>query len=142
MNVFDERTRMLFSGKFFCAHRVCEDESQWADPEWSEWAEDWHHYFDCTFFTLVGQEAVRRIFQIAADNSTDGIGLDSAEVESLAPRHGPVIRQEAWKLMAKYEAWLQRKLSAANDCSALVLYASAYGNTFTMAQLSGRRHGS
>ena len=78
--------------------------------------------------------AVRRIFQIAADNSEDQVGLLAADVKSLAPRHGPAVKRDAWKQMAKYEAWLERKLSAANDGTALVLYASAYGNTTTMAK--------
>lgn len=132
MGVFDERTGMLFSGKFFSAHVALKEPG--ADPTWKDYVEDWHHFLDCSFFTSSAQVAVRRIFQIAADNCDSEIGLKSADVTSLAPRHGPMVRTEAWKLMCKYEAWLHRKLSAENEGHVLILFASAYGNTTTLAK--------
>ncbi|CAK0826407.1 unnamed protein product [Prorocentrum cordatum] len=134
MNVFDEATCTLFSGKFFASHTVEEAPSEDYDPSWSEAAEGWHHYFDCNFFTGAAQEGVRRIFQITADNADDGVGLDNPDVERLAPFHGPVVRSESWKLMAKYEAWLEKKLATVTEGSAVVMYASAYSNTFKMAE--------
>jgi flavorubredoxin/flavin reductase (DIM6/NTAB) family NADH-FMN oxidoreductase RutF len=131
MNVFDENTSILFSGKFFAAHTTSHDSE---NPSWKDAAEDWHHYFDCNFFTESAQEGVRRIFQITADNADDGIGLKNPDVERLAPYHGPVVRSQSWKLMAKYEAWLERKMAVVNEGNVVVLYATAYSNTFKMAE--------
>jgi flavorubredoxin/flavin reductase (DIM6/NTAB) family NADH-FMN oxidoreductase RutF len=138
MNAFDEATGTLFSGKFFAAHSNYDIPSEDYDPSWSDTAEDWHHYFDCNFFTSSAQDGIRRIFQITADNAGDGVGLDCPDVERLAPFHGPVVRGESWKLMAKYEAWLERKLATVTEGSAVVMHASAYGNTFKMAEAIAR----
>jgi len=134
MNVFDEATGTLFSGKFFAAHDNYELPSEDFDPSWADTSKDWHHYFDCNFFTEAAQEGVRRIFQITADNADDGVGLSNPDVERLAPFHGPVVRSQSWKLMAKYEAWLERKMQNVTDGKAVILYASAYSNTFKMAE--------
>eukprot|EP00913_Durusdinium_trenchii_P009188 g8637.t1 len=62
--------------------------------------------------------------------------LKGPDVMQLAPLHGPVVREQCWKLMAKYEAWTEQKLrkETRRDFQVLVMYASAYGHTKTLAK--------
>ena len=91
--------------------------------------QDWHHLFDCYFFTKRAAAAVRKIFTLCE-------ALRGPDVTQLAPLHGPVVREQCWKLMAKYEAWTEQKLrkETRRDFQVLVMYASAYGHTKTLAQ--------
>lgn len=128
--MFDQRHGYLFSSKLFSAHTSSASE----DPTWRNLAVDWHHFFDCYFFTETAQKCVRRIFQLASDFSEDGLGILAPDVQALAPLHGPVVKSESWRLMTKYEAWLERKLNLTNrEGTALLMYTSAYGNTKKMA---------
>jgi len=132
IGMFDQRHGFLFSSKLFSAHTSQAPPS--GDPTWKDFALDWHHFFDCYFFTETAQKSVRRIYQISSDFSQDDLGLMAPDVKALAPLHGPVIKNEAWRLMAKYEAWLERKLHLTNrEGTALIMYTSAYGNTKRMA---------
>jgi len=131
LTVFDHSCGFLFTGKFFSAHTAVGSD----DPTWASFCEDWHHFFDCYFFTETAQRSVRRIFQIPAEFAEDELGLLADDVTALAPLHGPTVKSETWRLMVKYEAWLERKLHLTNrEGSALLMYTSAYGNTKKMAE--------
>mmetsp|Transcript_50791 Transcript_50791/g.142161 ORF Transcript_50791/g.142161 Transcript_50791/m.142161 type:complete len:835 (-) Transcript_50791:153-2657(-) len=129
---FDPLTGTLFSGKFFSGHSALDKRCAPFDKKgrqgWEQFAEDWFHLFDTYFFTATAQKAIRRIFMLAE-------ALRGPDVQLLAPLHGPVVRDQCWKLMAKYEAWTEAKLRKEDrrDSEVLVMYASAYGNTKAMA---------
>lgn len=95
---------------------------------WEQYAEDWYHLFDTYFFTKTAQQAVRKVFMLAE-------ALRGPDVQQLAPLHGPLVREQCWKLMAKYEAWTEQKLrkDTRRDFEVLVMYASAYGHTKSLA---------
>lgn len=132
MVAFDPKTGTLFTGKFFSGHRSIEEGKSAIDAPgikgWDAYAYDWYHLFDCYFFTKTAQQAVRKIFMLAQE-------ITGPDVEQLAPIHGPVVRQQCWKLMAKYEAWIEQKLrkETKRDFEVLVMYASAYGHTKSLA---------
>jgi len=130
LSLYDEGLGYLFTGKFFSAHTAVEAD----DPKYASFIHDWHHFFDCYFFTEAAQLSVRRIFQIPAGFAEDELGLMEQDLQALAPLHGPVIKSEAWRIMAKYEGWLERNLHLTNrEGTALLMYTSAYGNTKRMA---------
>jgi len=135
--VFDPQTGTLFSGKFFSAHRTIPNTVKPFDNKgaagWEEYAVDWYHFFDVYFFTRRAQAAIRKIFLLAE-------ALTGPDVECLAPMHGPVVRENTWKLMAKYEAWTEQKMrkEGRRDREVLVMYASAYGNTKALATAIAR----
>jgi len=130
---FDPATGALFSGKFFSAHRSVTSSCSGFDAPgaegWEEYSSDWFHLFDCYFFTENAQDAIRELFRLAE-------ALHGPDVTELAPMHGPVVRDQCWKLMAKYEAWTEQKLRKENrrDSEVLVMYASAYGHTKKLAE--------
>mmetsp|Transcript_59571 Transcript_59571/g.141750 ORF Transcript_59571/g.141750 Transcript_59571/m.141750 type:complete len:811 (-) Transcript_59571:138-2570(-) len=129
---FDPETGTLFSGKFFSAHRTIPNTVKPFDAKglegWREYAEDWFHFFDSYFYTKQAQTAIRKVFMVAE-------GLLGPDVEMIAPLHGPVVRDQAWKLMAKYEAWTEQKVrqQSSRKREVAVMFTSAYGNTATMA---------
>mmetsp|Transcript_74639 Transcript_74639/g.241344 ORF Transcript_74639/g.241344 Transcript_74639/m.241344 type:complete len:1505 (+) Transcript_74639:47-4561(+) len=132
---FDPATGTLFSGKFFSAHSAVTDSTgcdSAGNQGWEAFADDWFHFFDCYFFSQNAQRAIRKLFMLAE-------ALHGPDVEQLAPLHGPVVREQCWKLMAKYEAWTESKLrkEEGRDSEVLVMYASAYGHTKTLANAIG-----
>ncbi|CAK0852101.1 unnamed protein product [Prorocentrum cordatum] len=103
---FDAESGTLFSGKFFSCHAAAEGDASFDAPGlagWEQFSEEWFHFFDCYFFTERAQKAMRRIFMLAN-------ALKGPDVQQLAPMHGPIVREQCWKLMAKYEAWTEAKL--------------------------------
>jgi len=129
---FDPVTGSLFTGKFFSAHRAIDEQMSPQDGRgqagWEQFAADWYHLFDCYFFTKTAQNAVRKIFMLAEE-------ITGPDVQQLMPLHGPVAREQCWKLMAKYEAWTEQKLrkDTRRNFEVLVMYASAYGHTKSLA---------
>jgi len=132
MVAFDPKSGTLFTGKFFSGHRAIEAGQSAIDDVgikgWEDYAFDWYHLFDCYFFTKTAQQAVRKIFMLAEE-------ITGPDVQQLAPIHGPIVREQCWKLMAKYEAWIEQKLrkESKRDFEVLVMYASAYGHTKSLA---------
>ncbi|CAJ1377897.1 unnamed protein product [Effrenium voratum] len=137
MSAFDPQTGTLFTGKFFSAHRSIGRYDSAVDSKgvegWEEYVEDWYHLFDCYFFTQRAAVAVRKLFMLCE-------ALRGPDVAQLAPLHGPVVREQCWKLMAKYEAWTEQKLrkETRREFEVLVMYASAYGHTKTLAESISR----
>lgn len=118
---YDPYSRILYSDKFFGAHR-CDDAVY--DISWNDLLEDRRYYFDCLF---------------AAASRQTMTGLDKlAEFpfETLAPGHGPVVRYGAHELVHSYRQWGQAQ--KAQELSVALIYASAYGNTATIAQALAR----
>ncbi|MEO1094105.1 MAG: diflavin flavoprotein [Cyanobacteria bacterium J06638_28] len=113
---YDEYTQVLFSGKFFGLHR-CDNAVY--DLSWQELLEDRRYYFDC----------------LMAPNARQvGVSLEKIEamtLRMLAPVHGPVVRYNTHEVLQAYRQWQQQQKG--QDTSVTLIYASAYGNTATIA---------
>jgi flavorubredoxin/flavin reductase (DIM6/NTAB) family NADH-FMN oxidoreductase RutF len=112
---YDPATKILYTDKFFGVH-VCGDDV--FDDHWKLLEQDRRFYFEC-----IHASQVRRVAS----------ALDKIEpwaVKIYAPAHGPVIRYSLSRLTHDYQQWCQ----ASGDLKVSLLYASAYGNTTTLAQ--------
>ncbi len=114
---FDTQTHILFTDKLFGAH-LCGDEL-W-DTQWKQLQADRIHYFDCLFAPQAKQTeaALARIADYPA--------------RIYAPGHGPLIRYSLSRLTPEYWLWCAQQQQQSRTVA--LLYASAYGNTATMAQ--------
>ena len=114
---YDPQTRILFSDKLFGAH-VCGE--QVFDEAWKLLDEDRRYYYDCL------HAAQSRQIDIALDK------FAPLSVKLYAPGHGPVVRYSLSRLGQDYRQWSQQQKD--KDMSVALIYASAYGNTATLAQ--------
>ncbi|MEM6836326.1 MAG: diflavin flavoprotein [Cyanobacteria bacterium P01_C01_bin.120] len=118
---YDESTRVLFSSKFFGMH-LCD--SAVFDLSWHDSLEDRRYYFDC----LMAPNA-RQV-------STALEKLEDFSLSMFAPVHGPVVQYHVHELLHAYQEWSQQQQGKA--LSVTLVYASAYGNTATIAQTLAR----
>ncbi|KOP25565.1 flavin oxidoreductase [Hapalosiphon sp. MRB220] len=114
---YDEQTQILYSNKLFGAH-LCGDEV--FDEDWDLLKEDQRYYFDC----LMAPHATH--VQAALEK------LSELQVRMYATIHGPLIRYGLLELAKDYETW--SKSQTEREITVALLYASAYGNTATLAQ--------
>jgi flavorubredoxin/flavin reductase (DIM6/NTAB) family NADH-FMN oxidoreductase RutF len=114
---YDPQTRILFTDKFFGAH-VCGD--QVFDEGWLVYSEDRRYYYDSLHASQAKQVLA------AMDKLAD---LPTA---FYATGHGPIVRYGLHELTGLYREWsLQQNTK---DLTVALIYASAYGNTATLAQ--------
>ena len=118
---YDPQTEILYTDKLFGAH-VCGD--QVFDEGWEVYNEDRRYYFDC----LMAPHA--RQVETALDKLAD------FPVRMYATGHGPLVRYGLIDLTKAYREWSQQQTSA--DLTVALIYASAYGNTATLAQAIAR----
>ncbi|MEH1948351.1 MAG: diflavin flavoprotein [Nostoc sp.] len=118
---YDPQTEVLYSDKLFGAH-VCGD--QVLDEGWEVYNEDRRYYFDC----LMAPHA--RQVETALDKLVD------FPARMYATGHGPLVRYGLIELTKAYREWSQQQTSA--DLTVALIYASAYGNTATLAQAIAR----
>ncbi|WP_392535855.1 diflavin flavoprotein [Nostoc sp. C117] len=118
---YDPQTEILYSDKLFGAH-VCGD--QVFDEGWEIYNEDRRYYFDC----LMAPHA--RQVETALDKLAD------LPVRLYATAHGPLVRYGLIEVTKAYRKWSQQQTSA--DLTVALIYASAYGNTATLAQAIAR----
>ncbi|MFH7025873.1 MAG: diflavin flavoprotein [Heteroscytonema crispum UTEX LB 1556] len=114
---YDPQTEILYSDKLFGAH-ISGD--QVFDEGWETINEDRRYYFDC----LMAPHA--RQVETALDKLSD------LPVRLYATGHGPLVRYGLIQLTKAYRQWSQQQTSA--DTTVALIYASAYGNTATLAQ--------
>jgi len=114
---YDPQTEILFTDKLFGAH-ICGE--QVFDERWQDLAEDRRYYYDCLM-----APAARQV-EIALDK------LAPFSVEFYAPGHGPMVLYGRNNLTQAYRQWNQQQ--QAQEKTVALLYASAYGNTATLAQ--------
>ncbi|ARV58973.1 flavin oxidoreductase [Nostocales cyanobacterium HT-58-2] len=114
---YDQQTRILFTDKLFGTH-ICGDEI--FDEGWKRLDEDRRHYYDCL------HAAQFRQVEIALDKFTP------LSVNFYAPGHGPLVRYSKSRLTHDYRQWNQQQKD--KDLTVALIYASAYGNTATLAQ--------
>lgn len=72
-------------------------------------------------------------------SSADSTGMpESLPVCCLLPLHGPVVSSAVQELVTGYVRWTGEQVAAAATSCVAVLYASAYGNTASLAQAISR----
>jgi hypothetical protein len=118
---YDRRTQILFSDKLFGAH-VCGD--QVFDEGWSVYQEDRRYYFDCL------------LAPAAAQVSAALAKLTAFPAQLYAPNHGPLVKYGLQELTRNYQQWLEQQQN--QSLNVALIYASAYGNTGTLAQAIAR----
>lgn len=114
---YDPATKILYTDKLFGAH-ICSDAV--FDENWKALDEDRRFYFEVLYASQAKQveTALERLAHVNA--------------RIFAPGHGPIVRFSASRLNLDYRQWSQQQQT--QDVTATLLYASAYGNTATMAQ--------
>ncbi|KJH72329.1 diflavin flavoprotein [Aliterella atlantica] len=118
---YDPQTEILYTDKLFGAH-FCGD--QVFDEGWEVFNEDRRYYFDC----LMAPNA--RQIETALDK------LAPFPVRLYATGHGPLVRYALLELTQAYRTWSKKQTT--QDTTVALLYASAYGNTATLAQAIAR----
>ena len=114
---YDPASRILFTDKLFGCH-VCADEV--FDENWKRLDEDRRFYYDCL------HAAQSRQVEVALDK------LVAFSAKIYAPGHGPIVRYSLSRLTHDYRTWSQQQKD--QDLTVALIYASAYGNTATLAQ--------
>src|SRR4028119_1912231 len=118
----DPQTEILFTDKLFGAH-VCGD--QVLDEGWMTIGEDRRYYFDC----LMAPHA--RQVETALEKLAD------FPARLYATGHGPLVRYSLIELTQSYRQWSEQQKN--QETNVALIYASAYGNTTTLAQAIARR---
>jgi flavorubredoxin/flavin reductase (DIM6/NTAB) family NADH-FMN oxidoreductase RutF len=118
---YDPATQTLFSDKLFGAH-ICGD--QVLDEGFQSIQEDRQYYYDC----LMAPNA-RQVDTILEK-------LAEYPVKLYATGHGPLVKYGLETLTKDYRTWSQTQ--KAQELAVALLYASAYGNTATLAQAIAR----
>jgi flavorubredoxin/flavin reductase (DIM6/NTAB) family NADH-FMN oxidoreductase RutF len=113
---YDAKTRILYTDKLFGVH-VCGDVL--FDEDWKQLDGDRRYYFDCLHAAQAKQ------VEAALDK------LEQFAPKYYAPGHGPVVRYSLSRLTYDYRQWCQQQKT--QDFKVALLYASAYGNTATLA---------
>lgn len=118
---YDSKTQILYTDKFFGAH-ICGD--QVFDEGWSELLGDRRYYFDSTMANQVRQ------VEAALDKLIDIPAI------FYAPGHGPMLRYGLHELVKLYRQWSEAQKQ--QNISVALIFASAYGNTTTIANALAR----
>ncbi|MFB8790638.1 MAG: diflavin flavoprotein [Potamolinea sp.] len=118
---YDPQTEILFTDKLFGAH-ICSD--QVLDEGWTSFSEDRRYYFDCLMAPHAKQ--VETALEKLAD----------FPARLYATGHGPLVRYSLIDLTLSYRQWLDQQKSS--ETTVALIYASAYGNTATLAQAIAR----
>ena len=118
---YDLKTQILYTDKFFGAH-ICGD--QVFDEGWSQLLSDRRYYFDSTMANQVRQ------VESALDKFAD------LDVAFYAPGHGPMVRYGLRELVNLYRQWCESQKQ--QNISVAMIFASAYGNTTTIANALAR----
>ena len=118
---YDPKTGVLYTDKLFGCH-VCGDRV--FDEGWTVDLEDRRYYFDC----LMAPHA--RQIMASLDKLTD------KPARIYATAHGSLVRYSLIELTADYRTWAQQQRQ--RESTVALIYASAYGNTATIAQAIAR----
>lgn len=113
---YDPQNKILYTDKFFGAH-VC-DESIF-DDHWKQLDLDRRFYFDCLHATQTKQ------LETALAKFTP------FPSKIYAPAHGSLIKYSLSRFSYDYHQWCQQQTS--KKLQVVLMYASAYGNTATIA---------
>ncbi|MBD2595052.1 flavin reductase [Nostoc spongiaeforme FACHB-130] len=114
---YDQQTQILFTDKLFGAHICGEDVF---DDHWEQIKEDQRYYYNC----LMASQA--KHVESALEKISD------FQVRMYAVGHGPIVRSSLIELTKAYSDWSRSQRN--REISVALLYASAYGNTATLAR--------
>jgi flavorubredoxin len=103
-----------FLGCHFCDPRLYDD-----------LVEDFRHYFRYYF------DVIMRPYKEYSFKALEK--LEGLDIALIAPSHGPILRTNPRQYIERYREWARPSEPSARK-KALVLYASAYGNTRRMAE--------
>ena len=113
---YDPQTKVLYTDKFFGTH-LCDKPV--FDDNWKQLDSDRRFYFDCLHATQTRQlEVVLTKFAPLAS-------------KIYAPAHGPLVKYSLSRFIHDYQQWCRSQTS--QEFKVVILYASAYGNTATLA---------
>ena len=113
---YDPQSKILYTDKFFGAH-LCDEPI--FDDNWKQLDSDRRFYFDCLHASQTKQlEAVLAKFK-------------PLKSKIYAPAHGPLVKYSLSRFTYDYQQWCQEQIS--QEFKVVLLYASAYGNTATVA---------
>ncbi|EDX78765.1 Flavin reductase like domain protein [Coleofasciculus chthonoplastes PCC 7420] len=118
---YDPHTEVLFTDKLFGAH-LCGD--QVMDEGWTTISEHRRYYFDCVMAPHARQ----------VEKALDKI--EEVQARLYATGHGQLVRYSLIPLTQSYRQWCEAQKT--QDITVALLYASAYGNTGTVAQAIAR----
>ncbi len=118
---FDSQSKIFYTDKLFSAH-VCGD--QILDEGWKIYQEDRRYYFDCVIAPYATQ-VIKAMEKIAQKNA-----------HIYAVSHGPLVRYGLTELTSLYSQWLE--VQQTQTLNVALIYASAYGNTATLANAIAR----
>jgi flavorubredoxin/flavin reductase (DIM6/NTAB) family NADH-FMN oxidoreductase RutF len=118
---YDPKTEILFTDKLFGAH-ICGD--QVLDEGFLVFQEDRRYYFDCLMAAHARQTetALEKLSEFPANIYATG--------------HGPLVRYGLVSLTQDYRQWSRQQQE--KEIQVALIYASAYGNTATVAQAIAR----
>lgn len=117
---YDEYDKILFTCDAFGCHYCTK--SIFNDEENEGFDHEFRYYYD-----VIMSPFKKNI--ITAIDKIKGLDFDTAAVS-----HGPIIRNNVWNYINKYENWSRDGLKDFGGKSALVLYVSAYGYTKSIAE--------
>ncbi|MEO0459021.1 MAG: diflavin flavoprotein, partial [Cyanobacteria bacterium P01_A01_bin.114] len=118
---YDTYTQILFTDKFFSAH-VCDELIY--DLDWTALLGDRRYYFDTVMAPNIKQVTA------ALDK------LSEYPARLLGVGHGPLVMYGIHQLTQQYQTWSDQQKK--QEQSVALIYASAYGNTATIAQALAR----
>lgn len=118
---YDPKTAILYTDKLFACH-VCGD--QIFDEGWTIYDEDRRYYFDCVISGYANQinKAIEKIV--------------SKKANIYATGHGNLVKYGLHDLTSNYQKWLNTQQN--QTLNVALIYASAYGNTTTLAMAIAR----
>ncbi len=118
---YDPQSKILYTDKFFGAH-LC-DEAIF-DNNWKQLDSDRRFYFDCLHASQTKQlEAILAKFA-------------PLKSKIYAPAHGSLVKYSLSRFSYDYLTWCQQQ--ASKKLQVVLLYASAYGSTATIANAIAR----
>ena len=113
---YDPQSQILFTDKFFGSH-LCDEFI--FDEHWKQLDSDRRFYFDCLHASQTKQlEAILAKFE-------------PLKSKIYAPAHGSLVKYSLGRFSYDYRQWCRSQTD--RELKVLVLYASAYGNTATLA---------
>tara|TARA_Y100001968_G_C19448276_1_gene766768 strand:+ start:2483 stop:4270 length:1788 start_codon:yes stop_codon:yes gene_type:complete len=118
---FESHLGILMSGKFFGAHLYT---ANWEEVTPISTEEDRRYYYECLMAPMSSQ--VNSIVE----------KIEDLDIKTIAPGHGPAIEGSWRSLLKDYQRWGESQTNA--QVKVIMLFASAYGNTATIADALGK----
>lgn len=113
---YDPQSKILYTDKFFGMH-LCDKPI--FDENWKQLDSDRQFYFDCLHATQTKQL------------ETALAKFETLPSKIYAPAHGSLVKYSLSRFTYDYHKWCQQQTK--QEFNVVLLYASAYGNTATMA---------